>query len=237
MHFSLQWKASHSKAGVAAAAFLMAFVCNGARAQESLNASGSAAGTGARKIHGAMGIPARATPGDYQSHAQAGAITIAADFAAHGVPTPEATFSTEDYVVVEVGFFGAPGARVNLNYQDFSLIVNGKKKAPLASQPYALVFKSLKDPSWLPPEPEQKSKTTIGGGGGNDDPPPAPAKMPFELRRTMELRVEKASLPEGERPLPQDGLIYFEYRGKQSNIRSLQLIYNGSAGKAAIPLQ
>jgi hypothetical protein len=232
MHFHLYLKAS------IAAAVLSVIACHGALAQEqSAAASGAAAETGVPKVHGALGIPARATPNDYQSHAQAGSVTIAADFAAHGVPTPEATFSTEDYVVVEVGFFGAPGARLNVNYQDFSLIVNGKKKAPLASQPYALVFKSLKDPSWIPPETEQKSKTSIGGGGGNDDPPPAPPKMPFAMRRTMEQRVEKASLPEGERPLPQDGLLYFEYRGKPSSIHSLQLIYNGPAGKATLPLQ
>src|SRR5580693_558603 len=70
------------------------------------------------------GIPPRATPADYQSHTTAGAITIAGEFTGHSVPTPEAIFTTEDYVAVEVGLFGAPEARLNLSYENFSLRVN-----------------------------------------------------------------------------------------------------------------
>src|SRR5579871_3449944 len=88
-------------------------------------------------IREAKGIPPRATPADYQAHAQAGAITVAAEFAGHSVPTPEAILSTQDYVVVEVALFGAPEARATLSTGDFSLRVNGKKAA-LPAQPYAL---------------------------------------------------------------------------------------------------
>src|SRR5436305_10727484 len=93
----------------------------------------------------AEGIPARTAPTDYQAQAKAGDITIAADFAGHSVPTPEATLSTDDYVVVEVGFFGPPGSKLKLSTDDFTLHINGKKK-PLPSQPSELVFRSLKDP-------------------------------------------------------------------------------------------
>ena len=186
------------------------------------------------------GVAPRATPTDYQAHAQAGTVTIGAEFTGHSLGTPEAILSTEDYVVVEVGLFGGQEARARLSHEDFSLRINGRK-APLPAQPYGVVFESLKDPEWAPPGPPQsKSKGGIssGGNGQSDaDPPPAPARMPIELKRAMQQRVQKAALPEGERVLPQAGLIFFEFRGKTSGIRSVELIYGGPAGKAVLALQ
>jgi hypothetical protein len=187
------------------------------------------------------GMPARATPGDYLAHATAGPLSIGAEFMQHSVPTPGGMLSTEDYVVVEAGVFGPPGARTTLNPADFSLRINGKKTTQ--SEPYATVFKSLKDPEWEPDVPaEQKaSKTSIGssgsgkGGGGND--PPVVPKPPFKLQREWNLRLQKASFPEGDRALPQAGLLYFRYGGKASGIHSIELMYAGPSGKATLELQ
>ena len=156
----------------------------------------------------AKGIPPRAAPADYQAHAQAGAITVAAEFTGHSVPTPDAILATEDYVVIEVGLFGPPEARVKLSHEFFSLRINGKK-APLPAQPYTLVFNSLKDPEWAPVPAESKSKTSIGSGGKSQSDPgstPAPVHIPIEVERAMQLRVQKASLAEGDRVLPEAGL-------------------------------
>jgi hypothetical protein len=184
------------------------------------------------------GMPPRAAPTEYQAQAQAGMVTVAAEFIGHSVPTPEATYSTDDFVVVEVGLFGPPEARARLSREDFSLRINGKKMA-LPSQPYELAFKSLKDPEWEPPsKPDSKGKTSFGTGGGDagSSIPPV-VHMPIELRRAMEQRVQRASMLEGDRALPQAGLLFFDYRGKTKSIRSLELIYSGSAGSATLPLQ
>src|SRR5581483_8421363 len=116
-------------------------------------------------------MPPRATPQDYNARAQAGAITIAAEFDGHSVPTTQAALNTEDYVVVEVGIFGAPNAHTMISQRDFTLRINGKKTA-LAAQPYALTFATLKDPQWAPPESadSKSSKTSLGGGGDQQDP-------------------------------------------------------------------
>ena len=185
------------------------------------------------------GMPPRAAPTEYQAQAQAGAVTIAAEFTGHSVATPEGTYTTDDYVVVEVGMFGAPGARAKLATGDFSLRINGKKQA-VPSQPYELAFHSLKDPEWEPPsKAKSESKTSIGSGGGGADAgsTPAPVHMPIELRRAMEQRVQRATMLEGDRGLPQAGLLFFDYRGKTQGIRSLELIYTGSAGSATLALQ
>ena len=187
------------------------------------------------------GMAPRATPADYQAHAQAGAITIAAEFTGHSIPTLQGPLSSEDYIVVETGFFGPPDAKLKLSPEDFTLRVNGKK--PLPSQPYGLVVGSVKDPEWEPPEPpaEKKSKTSMGGSGkgdkGDSNDPPAPVKIPIGVLRAMAQRVQKGVLPEGERSLPQAGLIFFQYRGKTQGIRSIELVYEGPAGKATLTLQ
>jgi len=192
------------------------------------------------KENPAKGMPPRAAPSEYQAQAKAGMVTIAAEFMGHAVPTPDQTVAADEYVVVDVGLFGEPGARTTLARGDFSLRINGKKNL-LPSEPYELVFKSLKDPQWQPPQPEEsKSKggiTTGGGGGGGDSPPPPPPKMPFELRRAMEQHVQRAAMQEGDRALPQAGLLFFLYRGKTEGIRSIELIYSGAAGSATLALQ
>jgi hypothetical protein len=190
----------------------------------------------------AKGLPPRATPAEYQAQAVVGMVTIVAEFTGHAIGTPQGTLTTEDYVVVETGFFGPAGARTRLAADDFSLRINGKKAA-LPSQPYGLVLGSLKDPEWEPPaDTKSKSKASMGGGGGGGrggeaEAPPEPVKMPFPIRRAMEQRVQKATLPEGDRALPVAGLIYFQYRGKTQGIKSLELLYSGPAGKATLTLQ
>ncbi len=185
-------------------------------------------------------IPPRASPSEYQAQGKAGDIMIGAEFTGHFVVTPEKTLSTEDYIVVETGLFGPPNTKMRLSYSDFSLRVNGQKKS-LESRPYGLVVGNVKDPEWEPPKDAAKSKTSIGGGGGGgqSDPggPPPVVHVPIELQRAMALRVQKASLPEGDRALPQAGLIFFEYHGKAKGIHSLELIYNGPTGKATLTLQ
>ena len=66
---------------------------------------------------------------------------------------------------------------------------------------------------------------------------PAPPKMTFPERRAMEQKVQKATLPEGDRALPQAGLLFFSYHGKATGIHSLELTYTGPAGKVTLTLQ
>jgi len=186
----------------------------------------------------AKGIPPRAAPADYQAQAPAGTVTVAAEFLGHSIPRLEGdALITEDYVVVETALFGPPEARLKISVEDFSLRIN-EKKAPVPGQPFGAVFRSLKDPDWQPPEAaEAKSKTSLntGGQGGQRDPP-APVHMPIELQRAIQQHVQKTALPEGDRALPQAGLIFFPYRGKVTGIHALELTYAGPAGKATLTL-
>src|SRR5207302_3197553 len=127
---------------------------------------------------------------------------IAADFAGHAVPKPEGPLSTEDYVVVEAGLFGAAGAPIKLSIEDFSLRINGKK-TPLPSRPSGFVARSLKDPQWVAPEeaePKSKSKGGISSGGGQSDSSSMPVRIhvPIELQRAMAQYAQKSSMPQGD---------------------------------------
>ena len=196
----------------------------------------SSVGRGAEPQEGpSKGLPPRATPSDYQAHTQVGSVTIGAEFMGHSVPTPDAIYNSDDYIVVEAGLFGAAQSTARLAVSDFSLRVNGGKKV-VPNQPYELVYKSLKDPAWEPPKADKPKSSFSTDGGGGGDTTPAPVHMPLELRRAMEQNVQHAAMLEGDRPLPQAGLLFFEYRGKTKNITSLELIYTGAAGTATVAL-
>lgn len=187
-------------------------------------------------------LPPRAAPADYQASAPIGNATLAADFTGHGIPSPQGVLISEDYVAVEAAFFGPPDARLTIVASDFSLRINGKKN-PLPSLPFGLVGKEVKDPEWAPPESEAapKSKGSVGGSGGGQNeagaPPPLPPKVPIELRRDWQQRIQRAAIAEGDRALPQAGLLFFQYRGKADGIRSVELIYTGAAGTATLKLK
>jgi hypothetical protein len=185
-----------------------------------------------------QGLPPRLSPSDYQSQTQAGSVTIAADFARHSVPTPQGALSTEDFVVVELGLYGPPEARLQISMDDFSLRINGKKTS-LHTQGFVLVLSSLKDPEWSPPEEvKTKSKTGISTGGQSDAASPPPVvHVPIEVQHAMAQRIQKASLALGDRVLPQAGLLFFPYRGKADKLTSVELNYSGPAGNAILALR
>jgi hypothetical protein len=108
-----------------------------------------------------------------------------------------------------------------------------RRPCPADSTCWSLI--PSRTPNGVPPEqPDSKSKGGIstGGQGGQGEPPPTPPKMPFELVRPMQQQVQKAALPEGDRPLPQAGLLFFEHRGETKHIKSLELIYSGPRRKS-----
>ena len=206
-----------------------------------LRAQTPAASTPELPVKEAQGLPPRVAPTDYQAQGQAGTVTIAAEFTGHGVPTAQGALFSEDYVIVETALYGPAGARLVISGSDFSLRINGKKN-PLPSVPYGLVAKNLKDPEWVAPEseaPKSKGGVSSSGGGqqGEPSPPPSTPKVPIELLRSWQQRLQKAVLAKGDRALPQAGLTFYPYHGKADGIHSVELIYEGPAGTATLTLQ
>ena len=131
--------------------------------------------------------------------------------------------------------YGPPEMRLQLSFTDFTLRINGAKKT-IEAQHSERVAQSVKDPNWVPPEKQDKSKSFNVGGGGASTESKGPVKVPLEVQRGMAQRVRKASLAEGSRLLPQSGLLYFRYAGKVKDIHSIELIYSGPAGNTTLAL-
>jgi hypothetical protein len=52
----------------------------------------------------------------------------------------------------------------------------------------------------------------------------------------LEEQIQKLALPEGKYAPPLAGLVFFPFRGKMKSIKSLELLYEGPAGKATLKL-
>jgi hypothetical protein len=177
---------------------------------------------------------------DYIGHGKVGALTIGADFDGHAIPTLESTLTADEFVTVEVGVFGAPGAHAIISATDFSIRINGKK-SPIPSEGFSALSRNLRDPSWVSPEKKEKEKSRGGINSGGDQDSlgstPVIVHIPPEMERAMRLQVGAAALPEGDRALPIAGLLFFKYSGQTKGIHEVELVYEGSAGKGSIKLQ
>jgi hypothetical protein len=190
-------------------------------------------------------------PADYPVHIQLDRVTLAAEYLVRSLPTERGTLSTNDFLVVEVAFFGPAMSRLKISPDQFTLKMNGRG-SDMPSQLPSLVAESIKFPD-NSGRPSLTGTAGVGVGDGTVTVGPRPPQSRFpgdgndrttqpvtlkqtEEEGTVEYRVQNASLPEGEKTLPRSGLIYFYYRGKTKNIHSLELFYDGPMGKASLKI-
>ena len=184
----------------------------------------------------AKGLAPRASPADYPAQARAGALTIAAEFARHGVPTAGGTFSTEDFIAVEVGFYGAAGARVNSPPTISRSASTAKSRCPAGLTGWSSLLSKIPNGSrrnrWG--ERSRKAASTPA-----ETMPTIPRRRqrtcPCRCSTPWNRRCKKPCCPRAI-PSPQAGLLFFQYRGKSEGIQSVELIYDGAAGKATLNL-
>jgi hypothetical protein len=186
----------------------------------------------------AQGTPPKTAPTDYPVHIQMDAVALAADYLVHSLPTTQGTLVANDYLVVEVAFFGPPYSRLKMSPDNFSLRINTKGD-PLTPEPAGMVSQSIKFPG-AHPHLETTGTVTNGDGTVTVGPRPPPSHIPtvneVNEENSVQYRVQASSLPEGEHPLPRSGLLYFFYKGKTKNIRTVELLYNGPMGKSTLKL-
>ena len=183
--------------------------------------------------------------------------TLAVEYLARSIPVEGGSLFTEDYLVIEVAFFGPKYDALKLSASHFALRMNGRKTPVLAQTP-GLVAGSLKYAR------QTGSHLEAGAGLGNagvifgrpapverfpGDPtvrrlpaPPAPSQNPSApgvetpASLPVEDQIERVGLPEGERRLPASGLLFFPYRGKPGAVKKLELEYEGPAGRGVVQL-
>ena len=207
----------------------------------------------------AQGTKPNEEPGDYPAHfALDNGITLAAEYMVHSIPTPTGSLVADDYLVIDVAFFGPPKTKLDLNAGQFALRINNQKVA-FRPDPPGGVATSIKYADM-----SQRPGLTGSGGAGVGDsgavwgpttnprfpgdpsagrplPNPVPDQTdpnvpPQEAETPIEVRVQRTALEEGARVLPRSGLIFFPHRGRTKSIKSLELIYEGPAGKVTLKL-
>ncbi len=212
----------------------------------------------------AQGLTPRASPSDYPAHAPLdNGFTLAAENLIHTLPTVSGALVANDYLVIEAAVFapvsGPAKQRIDLETGSFSLRIDmGKNgKMTLRADSYGSVAASIKYSDWT-----QRPAATASGGIGNagatigTQPPvghfpgdpsvrqprtsPVPGDNPAGIEKEAPIpideRVQRASLPQGENVPPVAGLLFFPFRGKTKNIKSIELIYEGPAGQVALKL-
>jgi len=206
---------------------------------------------GAFTLLNAQGTTTKTKAADYPVQVQMGTVTLAAEYLVHSLPTSKGTLIAADYLVVEVAFFGPSFSRLKMSPDNFTLRINGKGEG-LSTEPPGMVAQSIKFPS-AHPHLETAGSVGVGDGTVSVGPRPPPTQFPgdgndrqptgqppsvrtVEEDSNIDHRVQNATLPEGENTLPRSGLVYFYFRGKVKNIHALELLYNGTMGKATLKL-
>ncbi len=189
---------------------------------------------------------------DYPVHGAAGKLGIGADYTVHSFSGRGRMFVAEAYLVVEVALYGPRGEEAMVSGSRWSLRVNGKKQA-LAPQPPQFVAASFKYPDWERtrrleaqagpvilgrPVPVERFPGDPTARRRLPPPPRAPEPQdPGGAEKTPEPKAEEVvletALPEGTQRLPVSGYLYFAYKGK---VKSVELIYEGPEGRAALRL-
>src|SRR5438552_387234 len=79
----------------------------------------------------------------YPAHLALGERTLAAEYLARSIPVPGGSLLTEDYLVIDVAWFGPKYDSFALSSSHFTLRMNGRK-TPILTQTPGLVAASLK---------------------------------------------------------------------------------------------
>ncbi len=200
----------------------------------------------------------RAKPQDYPVLSDFAKAVLGAEFHAHTVPWGGTPFFTSEYLVIEVGVFPGKGQPVTVGPGDFTLRLNGKKVAVLAHVP-SMVVASIKNTGW-----NQAKQVIVTGGVGDAEVivggPQRQPRFPGDRTGTPQQRprapepdntggVVLEPQPEPGEIIPDKaftestldhsfaGYLYFPYSGKLKDLKSIQLIYNGSLGEKKLELR
>lgn len=204
------------------------------------------------------GTDPRPKPEEYPASAKAGSIGVGAEYRVRSVSGGGQTWTTKDYLVVEVALYPARGERIEVSHGQFTLRLNGKKNTLLPQAP-AFVAAAFKYPDW------ERRPTVVAEGGMGDvgvivgrppaterfpgDPRPrrqrlpapprapegVPGAEPRETPKPEEVVVECA-LPEDPAAGPVAGYLYFPFKGKTRSVRAVELLYAGPGGGAVLKL-
>ncbi|MGC4053402.1 MAG: hypothetical protein QM757_29215 [Paludibaculum sp.] len=200
------------------------------------------------------GTDPRPKASDYPAHGRAARAEIGAEYLARTISEAGESYYTGVYLVVEVAVYPDKGVTLPVSSGDFQLRINGKK-VPLISQTPGMVAAAMRNPEWE--DPARGPVANVGLGAGDivigrpapverfpGDPQstrgPRPPRAPNDREKTPKDQGEVAlrlALPQVQAETGVSGLVYFAYKTKLNNIRRLELLYEGPAGRQVLVLR
>ena len=196
---------------------------------------------------------------EYPVHATTAAFDIGAEYMVHSIPAEDGEIFTNDYLVVEVAIYPTHGP-VTMSAERFTLRLNGKKSVLYAQSP-GMVAASLKYPDWEGVQPRLTGDVGIGDGQivvngtpqvgrfpgdpadrrvprpTTDPPKTDEAPPPKSEAMSIDEKIARAALPEGQLRTPKKGALFFPFKGKTKSIHSVELLYEDEVGnKVALKL-
>jgi hypothetical protein len=197
----------------------------------------------------------RSAPSEYPVQAVLARATVAAEYGSRAISQPDDSYHVGNYLVVEVAFFPEKGRAMALSAGEFRLRLNQATRELTAQSP-GLVAGAIRNPGWEQYRGVQASGG-VGPGGVVLGGPPRVERFPGdpEARRPTQPRapdqtgerpsptrsaaeaVEKYALRDGPVSTARSGLLYFYWEGKVKSLKSIQLVYDGVAGKAVLKLR
>lgn len=191
-------------------------------------------------------IPLKAGPSEYLAHAELNSnFSIAADFLGKYLPVGGTTIYSDEYLFVEVAFFGARGAQAEIKPDQFSLSINGTLLTPKPPGAVTEWNGALE----MNPRPQVVSSSSESGTfeiGKASRVPAAPVPQdsngPVDSQGkkkslTPDEAVKASELPQGVHALPAAGYLFFAFEGKLKKIKHAELLYKGPLGEATLKLR
>jgi len=128
---------------------------------------------------------------------------------------------------------GEPGATLSAGVGNAGVIIGGQPgQRPQTGDPNG------------PPVPPGQLDPRVPDPSVRNTPPPQripETPNPYLIDKTPPLtereQVERAALLSGDLEPPLSGVVFFPYQGKPESIKSVELLYDGPAGKATLKLR
>ncbi len=186
---------------------------------------------------------------DYPANAQVDGTACGAEYLVHSFFGGGGAYDADKYLVIEVALYPPKGGKAPVSSEQFSLRINGAKRALSADLP-GIVANSL---GYAPSPDAPRGLEASGGIGGinvgtrtpsgprfpNDptpepgsrhpQPPQVPEDNPAGIQPEPPPRPEQivlqASLPNGEFSWPVSGYLFFAYKRNTKSIHSLDLLW------------
>ena len=203
-------------------------------------------------------VAVRAKISDYPRMMKLDKADVGAEFHAHTLPVGDVDGKSPlfagDYLVIEIAIYPAPFVRMQVNPAHFTLRLNGKKV--VEPQSAGMVVRSMKSSRTITPVLSIGSgpgEVTVGGpqqqprfpgdptGSGQPRRSPVPEEEHPGVEKVPEPKIEEL-VPARELrneivDKPVAGYLFFPYEGKLKALKSIELIYDGPAGKGKVGLQ